>query len=85
MAGKSPKKKTGMVMGLRRMACGNCGNGSFGLAFTGEDSHYPKTLHVECRKCKSTTVIGTNPAKIMLSWGEGADGIVCDMEPSSNV
>lgn len=74
-----------MVEGLKVMACGKCGNGSFSLAFEGEDSHYPKSLHVECRKCKSTTVVGVSPAEIELSWGETADGIICEMKPSTNV
>lgn len=70
-----------MESNVQPMACGNCGNGMFKM-FKQQLEHGFAML-AECASCLSVTRIETRPAELVLNWGEGADGILCPMEPKA--
>lgn len=63
------------------MACGNCANGLFKMFQQRQERGF--ILLAECSSCKSITRIESQPAELQLSWGEGAEGIMCPMPPKS--
>lgn len=63
-----------MVTGAQKTMCGACGNETFEIFAQGKGSDY--RLHLECTKCKSTTVVSVERPLLKLDWGEGSDGIL---------
>jgi NMD protein affecting ribosome stability and mRNA decay len=59
-----------MITGVIGMMCGNCGFETFRVYKT-EDA-----LHIECRHCKSVTVVQPSKPHLELNWGEKAHGIL---------
>lgn len=70
-----------MLTNAQAMACGNCGHGLFRM-FSAPAAASLK-LVAECAKCKSTSVIETRPAELTIEFGEGSDGCLCRMDPTS--
>lgn len=67
-----------MIMNAKPMACGNCGYGLFRMF-----DHGPNQLLAECTTCNSVSTIMPSMPTIDIGWGEGAEGILCQMEPKS--
>lgn len=68
------------------MACGGCGHGLFRMFNANEDTGgmegYVRLL-AECSSCKSVSVIQPSPPLMTIGWGEGAEGRLCNMAPTS--
>lgn len=70
-----------MIAGARPMACGNCGHGLFRMFYT--EPTVDVGLMAECDKCKSVSTITASQPRVEIGWGEGAEGVLCRMEPST--
>jgi hypothetical protein len=65
-----------MVQDAKRMRCGNCGCGTMEVYCKGGERFYPSQLFIECQGCKSVTEVKLTLPKLVLDWGEGAEGIL---------
>ena len=64
-----------MIEGARKMSCGACGNHNFMVYKT-----LGELLIVECKKCKSISIIRPTQPMLSIEWGEGSQGILCVSE-----
>lgn len=70
-----------MIENARRLGCGNCGGKNFAVYdLDPERRHEPDEIHVECLKCKSTTVLKPTPVRLWFGWGEKSEGILCPLK-----
>ena len=70
---------------LQRLACGNCGHGSFAVA-CGHRRELVK-LYVKCSKCDAVTTVAPMQPKpvLVFDWGiDSEDGVLCRMEPKTS-
>lgn len=78
-----------MIKGLKQMACGGCGNGSFEVYRKdhGDGGSIGEfMLFVECRKCKAVSVLEPSRPKILIQWAENNEkGVLCPMNPRETV
>lgn len=70
-----------MITNAKPMACGNCGHGLFRFFYT--EPTKDEGLLAECAQCKSVSKITFSKPKLVIDWGEGAEGILTTMEPKS--
>ncbi|MFL9876473.1 hypothetical protein [Paraburkholderia megapolitana] len=61
-----------MIENLKRTRCGGCGGDMFRL-FTAEAE---TRIVVECEKCKATSYIQPEPARLEIEFGEDSDGCI---------
>lgn len=59
-----------MIENLKRMRCGGCGGEMFRL-FTADRE---VRIVAECQKCKATSYIQIEPARLEIEFGEDSDG-----------
>ncbi len=71
-----------MIENAQKMSCGGCGEAEFHIYTQGERSD--RKLHVECRNCKSVTVITTEPSSLRLDFGDDSMGRLCVMPKRGN-
>jgi len=69
-----------MLIGVKPMACGNCGHGLFRMFIK---NSLTEGLLAECAQCKSVSTITASKPEVEIGWGEGADGILCQQVPKS--
>ena len=62
-----------MLQDARKLSCGNCGGKDFSI-YQADDE-----FACECQSCKSVSILRATTPKIVIDWGEGSEGILCDL------